>query len=366
MQCECAKSELDLFAGLSAQTNIIGNKSVLYKHVASISDSVPIESVVPGHGDDYIDLPHTMLHIRGNITKTDRSDLTSADKKIGPVNDFLSAMFSEVQIYLNNQPISYSSHTYPYRSYIGKLLNYNANAKTTHLQTTMRFKDTAGHMDSVADSSNSGFKQPSLLTGLRRPFELLDYIHGDIFNQEKFLLSGVQLRIKLIPAKPVFCLMGETGAEGKVVITDATLLVKKIDVSPTVKIAQNKLLQNPKFRVKYPITKVQVKSETLPQGIMDTTLLDLLSGIVTKRIIEFVTNTAFNDTYTTNPFNKHISMSFFTLYVDGTPVPSKPLQPDFHKLYIRAYSTLFTGFGVFYSNQGNDFCLPSIIMVILY
>jgi len=95
-------------------------------------------------------------------------------------------------------------------------------------------------MDSVADSNNRGFKRRSLLTGLSHPFELLGYIRGFIFNQDKFLLSGVQLRIKLIPTKPVFCLMGETGAEGKVVITDAALLVKKVDVSPTVKIAQNK------------------------------------------------------------------------------------------------------------------------------
>jgi len=203
-----------------------------------------------------------MLHIRGKITKPVDSDLTTADKKIGPVTDFLSAMFSEVQIYLNNQLISYSSHTYPFRSYIEKLLNYNTNAKLTHLQSAMWFKDTAGHMDSVADNNNQGFKQRSLLTALSHPFELLGYIHGDIFNQKKCLLSGVQLRIKLISVKSVFCLMGETGAEGKVVITDATLFVKKVDVSPTVKIAQNKVLQNPKFRVKYPITKVQVKTET--------------------------------------------------------------------------------------------------------
>jgi len=52
----------------------------------------------PGHGYDYIELPHTMLHIRGKITKTEGSDLTSADKKNWPVNDFLSVMLSKVQI----------------------------------------------------------------------------------------------------------------------------------------------------------------------------------------------------------------------------------------------------------------------------
>jgi len=97
MQCKCSKSELDLFAGLPAQTSIKGNKTVPYKPVASISNNAPIEFVVPGHGDDYIDLPHTIF-IKVKITKTDGFTLTSADKKIAPVNDFLSAIFSEVQL----------------------------------------------------------------------------------------------------------------------------------------------------------------------------------------------------------------------------------------------------------------------------
>jgi len=46
-----------------------------------------------------------------------------------------------------------------------------------------------------------------------------------------------------------------------------------------------------------------VKTETVPQGVMDTTLPDLVSGIVPKRIIiGFVTNTTFNAIYEKNPF----------------------------------------------------------------
>jgi len=52
-------------------------------------------------------------------------------------------------------------------------------------------------------------------------------------------------------------------------------------------------------------------------------------------------------------------MPFFTLYVDGTPAPSRPLQPYFdNKLYMLAYSTIFTGSGIYYCNQGNDISLP--------
>jgi len=151
--------------------------------VASTSDNAPIEFVVPGHGDDCIDLPHAMLHIRAKINKTDGSNLTSADKKIGPVNDFLSAMFSEVQIYLNNQLISYSSNTYTFRSCIEKLLNYNANAITTHLQTAMWFKDTASYMDSVADNNNQGFK--ILISNIIRIKQAVDIMYIEVHHTKK-------------------------------------------------------------------------------------------------------------------------------------------------------------------------------------
>jgi len=42
--------------------------------------------------------------------------------------------------------------------------------------------------------------------------------------------------------------------------------------------------------------------------------------------------------------------------VDGTQIPSKPLQPDFtkEKLYTDAYHTLFSGTGIHFLNEGNS------------
>ena len=35
----------------------------------------------------------------------------------------------------------------------------------------------------------------------------IGHLHCDVFNQEKYLLNGVELRIKLIHSRDSFCLM---------------------------------------------------------------------------------------------------------------------------------------------------------------
>ena len=58
----------------------------------------------------------------------------------------------------------------------------------------------------------------------------------------------------------------------------------------------------------------------------------------------------------------------FSFYLDGTQIPSKPLQPEFtnDRLYVEAYHTLVTGTGIHFLNDennidrsdyGNGYCL---------
>lgn len=352
--CHCTKSELDIFSVKPTQTSILGYQDVEYKPTSSLVENAPIEFHIPASGEEYIDLPHTMLYVQAKIVKSDDSLLTSTDKTIGPVNYFLHTLFSEVQIYLNNKLVSFPSHMYPYRAYIESLLNYDEPAKSSHLQQSLWFKDTAGYMDAV-DANNKGFTKRFEFSKLSKTFDMLGYLHCDIFNQEKFLINGVELRIKLIPSKNSFCLMGETGSDGKVKLLDVALIVRKVSISASVKLSHSKILRQ--YTAKYPISRVQLKAVTIAKGIMSKTIDNLILGPLPKRvIIGFLNNDAFNGTFTTNPFHfKHFKYNFFSLYIDGTPVPSKPLQPNFDSgHFIRAYHTLFAGSGIDYLDEGNN------------
>lgn len=66
--CECIKSELNIFELPPTQTTIEGSQWVHYKPFSSLTDSGPIEFVVPGHGDEYIDTSHTMLNVKVELS----------------------------------------------------------------------------------------------------------------------------------------------------------------------------------------------------------------------------------------------------------------------------------------------------------
>jgi hypothetical protein len=61
---ECLKSELKLFSLPPTQTSIEKSQWIYYKHVTPLADDVSIKFVIPGHGEDYLDLTHTMLSLR--------------------------------------------------------------------------------------------------------------------------------------------------------------------------------------------------------------------------------------------------------------------------------------------------------------
>ena len=59
--CECAKSELDIFTVLPMQTSVEAGGWVEFNLILSIADGTPIEFVVGGNGQDYLEMANTQL-----------------------------------------------------------------------------------------------------------------------------------------------------------------------------------------------------------------------------------------------------------------------------------------------------------------
>ncbi|KYN16529.1 Transmembrane protein 26 [Trachymyrmex cornetzi] len=65
-------------------------------------DDSPVEFVIPGHGEDYMDLIHTMLSLRIRVESEggERTSVAAADvAKVGPVNHLLHSMFNQITKY---------------------------------------------------------------------------------------------------------------------------------------------------------------------------------------------------------------------------------------------------------------------------
>lgn len=276
-------------------------------------------------------------------------------EKIAPVNNLLHSLFSQVDVYLNQKLISPPNNTYAYKAYIETLLNYGSAAKNSHLTSGLWYADTSGKMNNT-DDENAGFSTRCRLTKQSANTDLIGHLHCDIFNQEKFLINGVELRVKLVKSRNSFVLMSRENQSGKVVINDASLLIRRVKISPTVLVAHSKVLEM--TTAKYAITRTEIKVVTIPAGVQGKTLDNIFLGQIPKRcIIGFVSNKAFNGDLNSNPFNfERSKLNFLAIYIDGHQIPSKPLQLDFvsnNKQIVNAYHTLFTGAGIHFLNEGN-------------
>ena len=137
------------------------------------------------------------------------------------------------------------------------MLSYGEEAKSTHLTSSLFYKDIAGKIDEPDPTKANA----NANLGLKRALHLrvVDMIgicsHGDIFNQEKYLLDMVKVRVRLHRSENQFCLMcSETNPNFKVKVLDAVLKVRKVHVSMNAYLRITSALKE--NTAKYPVRRV--------------------------------------------------------------------------------------------------------------
>ena len=357
--CACGKSELELFSVPPTQTAIESSQWVEYRPITTLSDSSPIEFVITGSGEEYVDLSESYLQVTAKILKTNGGDLaqtkgadgtvTGDDADVGPVNLWLHSLFSQVDVSLNERLVTPSMNTYPYRAYLETLLSYGPAAKESYLTAAMWYKDTAKHMED--HQLNKGFKSRQEWSLGSKQVVMIGRPHLDLCFQDRLMLNGVDIKMRLVRSKDAFSLMGE----GKVKIEDVALFVRKVKVDPSVQLDHIRGLE--KMSAKYPLCRVETKVFSVPKHNMMANQENLFLGQLPNRmVIGMVENTAFNGDKDKNPYNfKHFDVNYLALHVDGKQIPAKPLTPKFDdKLCTRSYASLFTGTGFMGHDRGNQ------------
>uniref|UniRef100_A0A6V7J919 Uncharacterized protein n=1 Tax=Bracon brevicornis TaxID=1563983 RepID=A0A6V7J919_9HYME len=305
-----------------------------------------------------------MIKVRVKISAVGSTDQDA----VGPINNFLHSMFSQVDVSFNQKLVSPPNNAYAYRAYIETLLNYGRDAKNGHLQNSLWSKDTAGLFNVPRGGAkatneeaiivfNHGMEERARMIVGEKVVELMGHIHCDVFNQDKFLLNGVDMRLRFVRAKDSFCLIDATQKNFKVKLVDACLLVRRAKLNPAVLLGHAK--SPSKTTAKYPLTRVEVKSFVLHRGTTGETIDNAILGQLPKRVIlGFVDNAAFNGNKDKNPFDfQNWGINFLSLYVDGVQVPGRPLMPNFDSdchLDAESHNTLFSGTGIHFADHGMD------------
>ena len=168
--------------------------------------------------------------------------------------------------------------------------------------------------------------------------------------------NEVNVKVRLVRNKDSFCLMsGEANPSYKVKHISAVLLIRKVQLSPSVFLAHARALES--GLAKYPIKRVICKIDTILAGNLDVNHEKLFTGQLPSRlVIGSVDNDAFNENYVKNPFNfTHYALSEISLQLDENTQPVKPLKLNcINRQYTQSYMSLSSGTAKENRDEGND------------
>ena len=324
------------------------------------SGTNPIEFVIKPLSD-YIDINKTELRLVVKITKRNGGD-TGGGKKYTVINDALHSLIKQFTIKFNETLVTEQSDTQAYNSYIKTLLNFTEQAKKSYLTKALYYKDTAGHMDVVDNTSDSnwGLKKRGVFTNAGAEVGLVGVPLCDLFNTNKLLLDNVEIKIKIDLNSDEFVLMsGEEANDCKISIMSGTLRVRTVRVANSTKLEHVSIMQGRSGQKALPaiytLTRTPTHARIILRGVLNHTETDLFNGLIPQCIIfGMVRNDAYNGSLARNPFNFQLfDVNAVRLTVNGEEIRYSVIDLTGGKR-IDGYNTLFSGSGDMNCGHGID------------
>ena len=322
----------------------------------SNADYSSINFSIIGNSSQYVKLSDTELYVRINIEKEDGTPFTTTNdngdtlpagaRETGaPIDFILHSMWSSVDIKLNNNLISESGTNYMYKALLEALLTYDDNTKRIQLANE-------GFSGDSGDFSQTNPEAPPYNHGLKTRFkwfkehgvvEFVGPLMSDICNQDRLILPGVDIDIKLWPTRDEFRLITHPqGLKCKLNIEEIYLDVCKVSVSPEVMMGHNAGLEVADSV--YPFSRTDIRTFNIAEGNFGINLEDMWQGEVPSRlVVGMVRSQAYNGDYNLNPYHfEHFDVSNIGFFVNGesTPRPSFKLDVG-NGIYLQGLNSLY-------------------------
>ena len=319
----------------------------------SVTDSSYIEFEVTASESEFIVLCATrfrcLFTLKKQVTDVKTGIISMVDiadtDSISVCNNLVSSLWRTVEVSIEDKTVTSPTNMYGYRALLENLIGYSERGAKAVLENGVWALDKGADRDSI--TLNNGLQARRL--AIQKPVELSGPLHVSLFQQSRPLVSGVKMKVRLIPQQQDF-VIHKSGKDlatiVKYTITKPRLVVRKMIPSPSYKLAVEKLLltQN----CKYPIERVQMKSYTIPVGSSSLTLENVVSGQLPKHVLMcMVDQSSFSGIAGKNPYDfKAFDLNYLALEIDGRMVPSKALAPSFEAgQYLDAYEQLLDSMG---------------------
>ena len=387
---ECSISPLEIFDTAPTQTAVEQSYDVEFLPTSALRDGGVIEFYVPASSEDYIDLRNSRLYIKAKIVTNSTGEDVDNLANVAPINNLLQSMWSNIELIINEHLVAHSNNVHGYVATISHLLHDSEEYMNSEGRLHLLYKDTAGKLGSTnalepnTENSIPGYsiqvkdetsaagtarRVASLVTGARignyglhqrflathssRSFEMLGGLRIDMFEQIRYLPSGIAMKLRLHPQQRAFCLMApSTSNDYKLQVLQATLIVRKVKVSPGVIVGHDEALQEKP--AEYPVVHKECKSFAIASGLLQFKQDNIFLGqLPTRVVLAMVTARAFNGSFEHNPFNFELfGAKLVQVYADGKPVRSRPFQLT-DSSYAESYNSLFRGMGRLDGDRGS-------------
>ncbi len=355
-QNDGTESGLALHSPLEVETGLLDGAHVIYNSVASITNTGPVEFLVPRDNECSFILNQTRLSGYFVVTNDDGEQVKN-DTKATLANHFAACLFSQVEVYLNGVQVAdlSSAVTYPWRMFIQSFLSYNSEVKKTYLAAEGYYPENADEVDTInvtAATPSLNKRKQLIMDGKKVYFNTR--LAVDLFDTDRFLPPNVDIKIKLVRSAEKFGLLQDAAAEKpfKIVLKDVKLHMRK--VLPTLLLREsfkNKLLKEPCY---LPFSATRLRHYVIPQGVSSFNIANIANGTLPKQVFfVMVHNQAMSHAPDKNPFNfQHFNLSTFNLKKNGQCVFPRPFQPNINEGdAIDLYRHLYDSIGISHGNQ---------------
>lgn len=341
--------QFELWSVPGTQVSVVNDIESEVRPLSTIAADQPIELSIQSGVDEYINLAETSIYIKArvNLQKEANAAVAKADwESVVPAQNFLHSIFSSCEVKIGDKELSLAPQTYGYRAFVETLLGFSSDAKKTFLQGAMWTSSKSDRTKIIMPDTHNDKNG--------KWFELMGRLHLDLAFQEKNIVGGTEIKIRLIPNDPKFYFEAGDKLTPSLEISQLFLEVHKAKVTEDLFNAHSSVIATAPTR--YPVTRCEVKQQSIPKGSLDASLDNFVRGQIPRRMFVFMVDVeAFNGSFKKNPFElKHNDVTSISAFIDGVQYPTKPYTPSFaDNLYMREFTHLYD---VLNQNRTDAYC----------
>ena len=234
---------LQMFILPRTDTSLLAYRMLEFTPVTT--DIHPMEFTIPAV-DEYVDLNRSYFRMRYRMKKADGNDVAAGDK-LYPAPNLAHTLIKQMTVHLNGTLINAQTDTYAYKAYSETLLNYDQQEANgllrvqgwlgTHTDgsSALDFATplTANNTDTSPKAHYTALSRTKKAALLLSQEEQVHYQdghvrtlmfkpHSEIFQLNKPLVPGVEIKVRFHFNNPAFFLNGVNG-EGRLTQDDIQL-----------------------------------------------------------------------------------------------------------------------------------------------